>query len=414
MGASWASKSQMLRELAQPFGILVGPSDDDDAVSETETVASTTQPSLVESVNPTGTIAVNLELRDLAVVMKRVSNTSRTLELLHRSALVTLVTFFETMLADCIRRYFELYRDSLSGDDKILSFNELKEFESLEDAIEHIIDRRVDSILPGTPEDWGKFLEKMKISLLSDSLRNSDQFSEIFARRNLIVHRNGVVDKAYIRIVGNRRIAEEVDDKEIAVGERLYVSERYLDAAVSTFGMVGLKLIDLFWTKLDQERHDERDKFLSCTIYEIMLQARWDCVIDLCSHGLNRGCKTESSRLVYQMNYWLAHKRLGRWKAIASEIGRFDADAVNPRFAIAVHSLRDDATSFFRDLPVAVRSGVTLKELKEWPILEEMRRDERFTVELCRLFSDERLGDQEIREAASDDKTSASDDSIAG
>jgi hypothetical protein len=71
---------------------------------------------------------------------------------------------------------------------------------------------------------------------------------------------------------------------------------------------------------------------------------------------------------------------LNRWGEVADEVSRVNVEAWNARFAIGVLSLREDIEELLRKLPAAVADGITEQQLWNWPVLEEARRDGRFTA----------------------------------
>ena len=92
--------------------------------------------------------------------------------------------------------------------------------------------------------------------------------------------------------------------------------------------------------------------------------------------------------MIHRFTRWLCIKRQDRLEEIASELEAFDGSAVHPKFAIGLASLRDRPDDFFKQLPVAMAAGVTERELREWPILEEVRSDERFEPALRKVGAD--------------------------
>jgi hypothetical protein len=310
---------------------------------------------------------VNDFFRNIAFSLNKRSN----VEILHRSALISLVGFFEVLISEILHIYYTSKPQALSGDEKILSFNELINFKTIEDAVEQIISNKVDGFLRGSLDDWGAFfLKQLKIDL-KELVSDWEGFFEIFQRRHVFVHSDGKVSKLYLMKVGARW-------KDKKLYESLDISSEYLDSAINYFLIAGLKLIYLCWGKLYTEEGDVRDSAFHTLIYELLSMSYWSEAEGLCSLALDKGNSTQSSRLVFQINKWLCIKRQGKLGIIKSELEKFDHLACHPKFSLCVYSLLENKDKFFEVLPVAINSGLSREDVKNWPVLAEMRQHDEY------------------------------------
>jgi len=312
---------------------------------------------------------------------------ARMLDLLHRSALVTLVSFFNDLLADLYRLYYRLRPQALSSDDKVLSVNELRGFADLEEAIAALISRRVEGLLRGSLEDQRIFLLKqLKMDLQGMGPDRWGRVVEIHERRNLLVHNNGVVNDVYLRKTASLDLGGT--DRPTR-GDTLDVPAAYIDDAVDLIGVLGVRLIVGCSAKLTPHDADDLDDLLSLHVLDLMRADRWWMVEQLSADGVAHTGEGDGSCYIHRVNYWLACKRQGRWDEVAPAVEACVSTLgeIEPPFAIAVHSLRDDPVAFYRDLDAAVASGIDENDLRTWPIFDEMRQDDAFEATLARLFN---------------------------
>jgi len=150
------------------------------------------------------------EYLDVQSTIRRLQLGGRTVHLLNRSCIVTVTGFFEVLLSDIATIFYQATPAALAGDDKVISFNELKSFQSISEATEHIEARRVDDLLRNSIEDWDAFLKRnFKVTLDGVIHDRLPDWLEVFERRNLLVHKDGLVDTRYVRNVGQAWIQQQ-------------------------------------------------------------------------------------------------------------------------------------------------------------------------------------------------------------
>ena len=299
-------------------------------------------------------------------------------ELLNRGVLGCLVGSFEVLIANLAREHYRLHPGAVGNDDKFLSVNELRQFTSLDDAMDSVLSKRIDDLLRGSVDDWAKFFEKFDTATLRSLVPCWDQWCEIHQRRHLITHADGVVNRRYLTHVNWGNVVWPKDAP--AVGTRLSVEGEYLALALDLFEAGGILLCQSTWKKLAPDETPVRLSSIGGLIdavYDQVLNARWRVAEYVADWGRNDKSGEEGQRLVFTFNRWLAIKRQGRWAEIAEEVDRFDCSATHPRFELARASLRDRPDDFFR-AGLVEASQLSADVLKEWPIFEEMRADPRF------------------------------------
>ena len=301
-------------------------------------------------------------------------------ELLNRSILMSLVSYFEVLVADLDHAFYRIAPDAISTDDKVLSVNELKQFSSIDEALRSIVSDRIDKLLRGSVSDWQEFFQsRMKIDMKL-IVPEWAQWNEYFQRRHIVVHAGGHVTQLYLSKLDWVALAPYMTKPSL--GDKLDIDDAYLEHAIDAFEIVGLLLCQEVWRKLVPG--DEETRYRSLTgligsIYQRLLSRHWYVAEKLATWGEKDDAVPESAMLLCKFNRWLCIKRQGRWTEVEEEVKSFDCSVINRRFALARASLLEHADEFFKILPKALAAeDITIGELKEWPILDEIRTDPKF------------------------------------
>jgi hypothetical protein len=293
-------------------------------------------------------------------------------ELLNESVVMSLVGYFEVLIADLMGAFYRLTPDAVTTDDKVLSIRELRSFNSINEALELVISRRVDDALRGGLYDWNKFFSRNFKIELQELVWDWPSWCEVFQRRHIIVHNAGVADRRYLSQIDWDAVTQHLTKPK--EGHQIDVGDEYVAYTLDLFEIAGEALVQGCWRKIEPA-DDNRLLHLHSVIYEALETKRWLVTEHLAAWGIQDETANESMHLVFIFNRWLAIKRQTRWSEVVDEVRKFDCSAKHPRFALTRASLLEDSDEFFRLLPSATLSK---SELDEWPILDEMRSDPRF------------------------------------
>jgi hypothetical protein len=293
-------------------------------------------------------------------------------QIMRGSVLLSLVGAFEVLLSDLVRLFFERHQTALESEEKSHSLKEVFSFKSMDDFIGHVIEQKVDAFLRGSVADWVKFFQQKRIDM-SKFVPSWENFVECFQRRHVIVHNGGRVDRKYLDSVGQEWI--ERHKEEVQLGEVLIVGDEYLSLAFDYFELAGSLLCQECWKRFARDDRDVRSRALCDHQYECLLEKKWVVAETLGSWCVSEGDMTSSDTLMARINRWLSIKRQGRWSEIETEVMGFDYSVLNLRYVAAIHALAGRTDLFFSVLP---KAQISEEELKDWPILDEMRDDPRF------------------------------------
>ena len=309
---------------------------------------------------------------DFDQAMAEVGQAKERVSLLYQNSLISLISAVECFLSQIIHTYYDAVPDAMSDKDKVFSFDDLSNFDSVEDARLYLIEKKVTDLMRGSFTDWISFFRSQAGLSMSYLDPFMDTLVETCERRNLLVHNAGIVNSIYLS-----KVSAELR-KGKRKGNKLHLTRKYLDQRIDYFELYSILIVSELWKKLKPEDHSRSD-ILSYVGYRHILQARWGITEGIGYLMMQDKKMKEPARLVGALNYWLAVKRQGRWDEVKKQAEAEDFSAKGARYQLGHLALLEKKKAFFDLVPVALSGKeISLDELREFPILEDMRRDRRF------------------------------------
>ena len=271
-----------------------------------------------------------------------------------------------------LHAYYADHIEAIGTSEKQFSLKELEAFKTLDDAREAVIDNKVESLLWQGFEDWVQYLRnhlKLTAGYLDPVM---DEMTEVFLRRNIHVHNNGIVNSIYLSKV-TPPLAENIKG-----GQGLPVTREYLDRAIDLFELYFILLASELWKKLKKGDH-ERTRLLIDISYERMLGRRWNVAGGISRFVSEDKSAVEHDRTIGTVNYWQCMKWSGKFDEVKVEVENADFSGKSVEFRLCLHALRGEADAFFELLPRALKSeALTVADLRVWPVFQEMRKRAEF------------------------------------
>lgn len=291
---------------------------------------------------------------------------------LYGSSLISLTSVVEWFLSEILHSYYVKYPDSFNSSDKTFSLSDLKGLASIQDVEQYFLDKKIEEILRGSIDDWIRYLRsnlKLNMSYLDTYMK---ELSEIFHRRNLLVHNHGLVNRIYIaKVDESQRLGARLD-------KPISVTDSYLQHAIDLIERM-LTLIALELWKNCAPDDAIRGEILVEIVFDHLVNQRWSISESLCRFMINDSKIPEINKLVGQINYWLSVKEQGRYQEIQKEIESADYSAKAPIFQLALAAIKVEPQEFFHILPTVISAeGLTYAALDSWPIFREIRQTESY------------------------------------
>jgi hypothetical protein len=139
-----------------------------------------------------------------------------------------IVDNFEVYLVDILREVLKQKPEILRSRQQNITLEYLLQFQKIEDLIQDIIERKVNSLSYKGFLDIKQWYEEKGIPLIVDK-EHSQGVVEIIAMRNIIVHNRGRVDEKYLRAIPT---------SSIKIGELRELSVDYLFSTLSILNTI--------------------------------------------------------------------------------------------------------------------------------------------------------------------------------
>ena len=303
----------------------------------------------------------------LIPALKRFIELDKRISLLHRGSLISLVGAAEWCFARLMHAYYHKFPEAIKDDDKCFSLNDLRGFETVEDARQSVIDSRIDRALRASFETWLKFLKETAKLSLGYIGKLESTMAEVYLRRNVVVHNGGIVNAVYMR-----RLGSGVTSK-FAVGDEISVTKNYLDASIDLFERIFILIGAEMWKRIES-CDKNRGPLLLNLAYINLLKSRWSIAESISKFGMLDAAMDDAVKLSAQINYWQAIKWQGKYSEIRGEVEAADFSARGEIFKLAKMALMDDLASFFARVESALDSkSIEYDALAIWPIFRSIR-----------------------------------------
>lgn len=193
--------------------------------------------------------------------------------------------------------------------------------------------------------------------------------SEIYARRNIIVHNSGMVNSQYLKFVPKSKAK---------LGEKLFVDETYMKTAFDTiYRIIILMLIES--SKLNEKNEDEYLESIFTVLFDFLLRQKYEvCEPAYAELSKKNGLNAEA-KLMSQFNRWICIIAEKGLHEVEEEIKNFDVSALSDIFKLAKEILLKKYDVANRLITKLLSNGeIASNIIEEWPLFMWYRASEQF------------------------------------
>lgn len=161
------------------------------------------------------------------------------------------VAFFDAALSDIIKAYLVLNPQRYQNSEKTYAASQLIKIGSLDNLIGVMASEEVDSLMRGSHSDQVKFIDKNFSLTIKNDFKKWGQFIEIFERRNIITHANGIVNDIYIsncKSVGLEKMPK--------IGDQVRLTKAYLIYSINILHEMILRILFELWNKKSRDKKE--------------------------------------------------------------------------------------------------------------------------------------------------------------
>ncbi len=275
--------------------------------------------------------------------------------------------------------------EAIFGRERALPVYEIVKFGPIEELKEHLINDEIDK---AQRENIDHQLTWIVSKAGMDDFRSNypdwPVLVELFERRNLFVHANGVVNDTYLKASEKYRFPNA---KKRALGDELHAEPKYFNSSVHHVIHFGAMLLQVVWRKTSEEA-ELADKAIGDLGYELIARGQYVIAIRILEFA--KRLRNVSSDLRRRMNiinlanaYRLSKDDAAALKVLSSE----DWSATGVEFKISVAAVKGSIGDVV-DLMTKIgdRGEVGAQEYQEWPVFYTVRDDTRFKETFKAIF----------------------------
>lgn len=300
--------------------------------------------------------------------------------ILYQSSFVLLVGYFEYLFADLLKFYYKYYPGNISDKPIQVIINELKSYDSIEEAIDYVISKEVEIMLFDLSfNELIEFFNKnLKINL-EEALLNWNLISETRERRHIIVHNNAIINKKYLT---KSKIDFLPDKENLKIGEKINVQKDYFDIAFNEIYSAGHLLIFNCWRQWLKSDVSSAYSEIMNTTFECLKQDlnHVACCISLYSTNIEAKSDKELDYLLRaRFNYLIALKQLGKSEELDKQLTQIKVSTLSPIFRMAYFALKDEKEKLLETIPhCKLVDDMKIEWIHEWPLFKHIRQDKEF------------------------------------
>lgn len=289
-------------------------------------------------------------------------------EIIYSGSLMLLVTYFENTIANIIKADLKKHPKRMSLDTKTVPYKMLEMSNSIDDVRNLLIENEVMTMMYKSVSDWIDYFRKSIKLKLTYVLEVLSKLTEVIARRNIIVHNDGIVNNVYLNLVSEEyRLG-------INNGDILKVDKQYILNTMDLIESVIMSIILEMWISEEFKDEEEMGKIRDVIYEEYLIFERWEIASILYEVCLESKKFKSSDELLCKINRWQCYKWLGRFDEIKKEVEALDVSAYQPKYRLGVLALLDKYDDFFSYFDE--QNDLGEDELKEWPLFREVRKNE--------------------------------------
>jgi len=308
-------------------------------------------------------------------------------KIIPESLFVSLISQYDAYLTRLLRAIYEIKPDLLNGSERNLTFSQLVEMETIDNAREFIIDKEIDTVLRKSHSEQFDYLEKLIGITLRENLPIWQTFIEITERRNLLVHCDGVISNQYLKNCKEHKC--KID--KIKVGNRLGVELEYFSSAYKCLYEIATKLTHTIWRKLLVSDLKDADRELNDVCFHLINTNSFELADILLDFGCGQKRHfNDSLKNVFIVNGSLSKYLQDKKEEARKILDKKDWSASSDDFKLAYAVLTDDYENTYEIMiKIGDNGEVDQSDYKQWPLFNQIRKEEKFKETFKLIFKDD-------------------------
>lgn len=324
-------------------------------------------------------------MQQLVQLMQRLQTASMVGRQIPKMLIMGIVSSYEHNFSLLVREIFKKYPEKLENSKREFTIKDVFQSASIEEFREAILEKEMDNILRESFVEQVKWIEKnLSISEpISEAHKSWDDLVEVFERRNIYAHANGIVNSHYLK-----RPSEAKKRFKAEKGKELRANSKYINSSTELICEFGIKLMQVAWRKMEKENEERASECLGDLGYELILQGKYRLAAKILEFAKTlRGNISEQRKRIDLINLASAYKLMKDVDKSSSLIKSVDWEIANYEFQISVAAVLDNDEKVISLMEAVSKSEkFSDKYFEEWPVFNHLRENENFKNEFERIY----------------------------
>ena len=331
---------------------------------------------------------------------KRKNRAQRAFDLIPPTYIISLVSLYDSFYAGLIRCIYHAFPEKLQESNKQFLYRDICNLDSLLDVKQKLVDSVIEEELRASHSEQLEWLGKfINIKLLSNVNEWSD-FIELTERRNLFVHADGLVSQQYI----SECKKFNVNLGDVQKGSKLMVSKDYFDKSFKLLYKIAIQLTLLILNKVYLGKYSitssDIDEVIINNVYELISSKLYETAICISDFTLEKYFTHNSKDRCYivlnkaQAYKWSCDEESCRVILSQEDTSTWNDDLLIPK--LVLENKYDEVYEKMRK--VGDSSDIVSSDAyRNWPIFQEIRKEDKFIKAFAEIFGEELDGETSIR-----------------
>ena len=305
-------------------------------------------------------VKTNLNIKEASMLFRRYYD----MGVIHSgNTLIMLLIRFEEFFSEVLKIIYDLYPQKYL-DNKMISYIEIQN-SAPNNVRRTILDREIEMLMRDSYSKWFDILFEHKIDL-SACETELKQLKELYARRNIIVHNGGIVNKAYLNQSGSNYYK---------IGDPVTVDEKYLKAAFNCIKIIMFTIV-IQSEKLLKKGHIYFEEIFNIAFEELSSK---NYLVSRSAFYLlmNHPKLSDEYHNMSRINFWISEKETGLDRI--NEIKKFDVSALENRFKLAKLILLEEYEEANEIIEEEIDNNQFSVSMFEWPLFIHYIKSNSFT-----------------------------------
>ncbi|WP_288017036.1 hypothetical protein [Blastomonas sp.] len=320
--------------------------------------------------------------------LKRLEHTKDGLSSISANVIMGMVARFDANVSALVRFLLTNRKERLGSSDRTIAVRDILAAKSFDDLIADLVDDEVHSLMRGSHEDQVRYIEQNFSIKIIEGFSRWGEFIEIFERRNLAAHGEGIVNSRYVKICQK---AKSPASSTLELGSKVVMSDTYLRNSTDLLIEFGVLLIWWLWLKHSPSDLDLAYEEINSVTYELICEKRYKLSSNILRSALSRKSDGSQERTRRMMVVNLANclKKIGQEKDSKTALAMFDWSAAADEYKICVASIQGDIDKVCSLMPkIKDTDSVGKAAIREWPAFDWVRDDERVKERFKEIFGE--------------------------